>query len=413
MPNSQEQLSLLSGYTILDLSDNKGYTCGRFLASLGADVIKVEAPGGDPERHLPTSALNDKRSVQWLAKNIGKRSITLNLDHAEGRELFRQLVKKSHFVIESFTPGTLAEWGLDYEQLSAINPEVILVSISPFGQSGPYAKYQGGELVSSAMGGTLDTCGYPGDTPVLEALDACIFHANAAASLGAMIAHLERGLSGKGQHVDCSIQETAATRNTNNLTAYQFDRRKLERSGNKIRFGIANVRVIWELADGYCFHSMMTGKFGAPANAALSNWMTEEGYDNPMQEVNWDNYDRASLDADVRLQWEQAMGAFFKSKTKREIASEGAKRGIRATIAQAPEDIVRDEHLQAREFLAPVDLADKSSVQYPDYFIRLKSAPYRLPHRMATAGEHNAEIYTEKLDLSSEQLAEYKKQGVL
>jgi len=405
--------AMLSGFTVLDLSDNRAYTCGRYLASLGADVIKVEPPGGEPARHLPNSGLPGQQSVQWQAKNVGKKSITLNLQDESGQELFRALVGKAHFVIESFMPGTLEAGGLGYEQLSKINPSIILVSISPFGQSGPYARYLGGELVASAMGGTLDTCGYPDDTPVLEALDACIFHANAAASLGAMIAHRERSKSGLGQHVDCSIQETASTRNTNNLTAYQFDQRKLQRSGNKIRFGVANVRVIWELADGYCFHSMMTGKFGAPANAALSRWMSEEGFENPMQEVDWETYDRSSLDADVRLEWESAMDRFFKSKTKKDIATEGAKRGIRATIAQSPEDITADEHLASREFLQPVSgIADKAP-QYPAYFMRLKNSPYRLQLHLPQAGEHNEQVYGELLNLSTEELAAYQARGVL
>jgi crotonobetainyl-CoA:carnitine CoA-transferase CaiB-like acyl-CoA transferase len=405
--------AMLSGFTVLDLSDNLAYTCGRFLASLGADVIKVEPPGGDPARHMSNSSLPKKQSVQWQAKNVGKKSITLNLQDDSGMDLFRALVGKAHFVIESFTPGSLEARGLGYEQLSEINPFIILVSISPFGRSGPYSRYLGGELVASAMGGTLDTCGYPDDTPVLEALDACIFHANAAASLGAMIAHRERGKSRLGQHVDCSIQETASTRNTNNLTAYQFDQRKLQRSGNKIRFGVANVRVIWELADGYCFHSMMTGKFGAPANAALSNWMTEEGFENPMQEVDWELYDRSSLNADVRLEWESAMERFFKSKTKKQIATEGTKRGIRATIAQSPEDIRADDHLASREFLQPVSGITDKALQYPAYFMRLKNSPYRLWPHLPRAGEHNEQVYGELLNLCREELAAYQAKGVL
>lgn len=409
MNNPDNSSAMLAGYKVLDLSDNKAYTCGRFLASLGAEVIKVEEPGStvtQSEHDIPAA-------TKWLANNVGKKCITLNLDHKTGRELFRQLATKVDFIVESYTPGFLKTLDLDYPQLQKLNPGIILISISPFGQTGPFAQYLGGELVASAMGGTLETCGYADDTPVLEALDACIFHANAAASLGAMLAHRERGESGLGQHVDCSIQEVSASRNTNNLSAYQFDGRKLSRSGNKVRFGVANVRVIWELSDGYCFHSMMTGKFGASANEALSNWMSEEGFENPMKDVDWESYDRASLPEETRLEWEGAIDEFFKSQSKQSIATEGYKRGIRATIAQTPEDILVDKHLTSRDFLKAVDVPENQSVDYPNYFVRLNEGNYRLAQEVPDIGEHNAEIYKALLDVSPEQLALYIKEGVL
>lgn len=396
----KQNAGMLSGYRVLDFSDHRGFACARFLASLGADVIKVDPPASELKPN-------------WTLRNAGKKSITLNLEADEGRSLFIDLLRKSDFLVETFAPGYLADRQLDYAALEQINPRLIQVSITPFGQSGPYMNYKGGELIASAMGGTLDTCGYPDNTPVLEALDACSFHASAAACMGAMMAHRERGLSGRGQHVDCSIQEVAASRNTNNLLSWQFDRRKLQRAGDKVRFGVATVRVVWELADGYCFHSLMTGKFGAPANAALSQWMSEEGFHNPMADVDWERYDRSALPPETRLEWEAAIDRFFKSKTKGDIRSGGKRRGIRATVANSPDDVLKDQHLVGREFLRPVNLPDGSTIQYPDYFLRLSEGHYRIPPVLPTLGSHNEEVYRHLLGLDAEEFKHYRNVGVL
>jgi len=401
---------MLSSYRVLDLSDYRGFACAKFLASMGAEVIRIDSPS---EKNKANDEEEEEQELRWGLRNLGKKSITLDIKSDEGIELFKKLVAKSDFIIETFTPGFLEGKKLAYEQLKQINEKIILVSITPFGQTGPYKHYKGGELVASAMGGTLDTCGYPDDCPVLEALDACCFHAAAAAGFGAMLAHRERGLSGLGQHVDCSIQEVAASRNTNNLIAYQFDKRKLSRSGNKVRFGRANVRVVWELSDGYCFHSIMTGKFGAPANTALSKWMNDEKYENPMVAVDWQSYDRSALDADTRLQWEAAIHKFFTSKTKHDIATEGKERGIRATIANAPNDVINDQHLVFRGFFQDLKLPAQSTVKHPNYFLHFSEGQYQVPPIFSRPGQHNQSVYGELLGLDEDQIETLSKKGLL
>lgn len=420
--NTNTPTALLSGYRILDLTDYRGFACAKFLASLGAEVIRVDSLKSTTTSLTKKAKDNnaiDRESLLWQLRNLGKKSIVVDLESDAGITVFKELVQVSDFIIETFHPDYLANKKLDYSNLKKINPEIIHVSITPFGQTGPYKSFKGGELIASAMGGTLDTCGYPDDTPVLEALDACSFHATAAASFGAMLAHRERGISGIGQHVDCSMQEVAASRNTNNLLSYQFDQRKLARGGNKVRFGVATVRVVWELKDGYCFHSLMTGKFGAPANSALSQWMTDEDFENPMSDVDWETYDRSALDPAIRLQWESAIHQFFISKTKSDIKTEGEKRGIRATIANSPDDVLADQHLDARGFLQSVNInptADDSSdlhIQYPDYFLRLSEGHYRIPHHLPNLGEDTAFVLNNLLNMSGDDIASLKKQGAV
>ena len=252
-------------------------------------------------------------------------------------------VESASFVIDDL--------GLEATAHLPIPDSAVHVSVTPFGSGGPRSHWKGGELVASAMGGALRLTGEPGEKPVKEAGDACTFHAEMVAAAGAMAAHYARGTHGEGQHVDVSIQQVALSRNVNGVLVWQFDKRKLDRAGGCIAYGRAKVQVIWKLADGWCFHALMTGRLGAPANAALSAWMDEAGIDNPMRDVDWLAYNRSTLPAETRAQWEAAMAAFFATKTKHDIATEGHRRGINACVVNEPADVLADEHLRARGFL--------------------------------------------------------------
>ncbi len=245
--------------------------------------------------------------------------------------------------------------GLEATADLGVPETAVHVSVTPFGSGGPRAHWKGGELVASAMGGALRLTGEPGEKPVKEAGDACTFHAHMVAAAGAMAAHRARGLHGRGQHVDVSIQQVAFSRNVNGVLVWQFDRRKLDRAGGCIAYGRAKVRVIWQLADGWCFHALMTGRLGAPANKALSDWMDETGIENPMREVDWLAYNRSTLPAETRAEWEAAMARFFAARTKAEIAEEGRRRGINACVVNEPADVLADAHLAARGFLDTPD----------------------------------------------------------
>jgi crotonobetainyl-CoA:carnitine CoA-transferase CaiB-like acyl-CoA transferase len=146
---------VLSGYRALDLADKKGFLCGKLLADFGVDTIKVERPRGDPSRILPPyyhKEVDPEKSLYWIGYNSNTRGITLDLETPDGRVLFKRLAGKADFIIESFDPGYLMQQGLDYRTLSALNPGIIMASISPFGQHGPYAQYKASDIVVQAMG---------------------------------------------------------------------------------------------------------------------------------------------------------------------------------------------------------------------------------------------------------------------
>ena len=410
--------SLLSGFRALDLTDEKGFICGKILAAMGVDNIKIEKPGGDPARNIPPfcqDTPDPEKSLYWFVYNTDKRGITLNLETSRGRELFKELVKRSDFVLESFTPGYLDSLGLGYEGLSRVNPRIIMTSITPFGQKGPYSRYKGGELVASAMSGVLLSNGYEDRAPVKEALDANYFQANAAAALGTIIAHYHREVTGEGQQVDVSIQEVGASRNTNNILVYQFDKRFIKRSGDCQWLGLRPARWIWECKDGFLWHNLMGGKIGAPANRALSQWMDDDGMENPLREIqDWEKYDRSAVAPEQRTVREKAMEKFFLGHTKKELDIEGKRRGINATVANTPAEVVEQPQLKTRDYWVELDHPElELKIRYPKHFFLCNETENYVSRRAPLIGEHNKEIYGKELGLSDAEIAALKEASVI
>ena len=275
-----------------------------------------------------------------------------------GRPLARYLASLGGEISDGPIEGAsfvIDDLGLEALAATTIPASAVHISVTPFGSGGPHSGWRGSELVASAMGGALRVTGEPGLPPVKEAGDACTFHADMVAAAGAMAAHYARGVHGNGQHVDVSIQQVAFSRNFNGVLVWQFDRRKLARVGGALAYGKATVRAIWRLADGWCFHSLMTGRLGAPANQALSDWIDEAALPNPLRGTDWLAYNRSTLPAETRAQWESAIAAFFAIRTKTEIAVEGLRRGINACVANEPADVLADPHLAARGFFDTPD----------------------------------------------------------
>ncbi len=311
----------LAGRKVLALGSMARRPLARYLASLGADIV--------------TGELEDNLQASFLIDDLGLER--------------------------------LEDLGWSRARIASANPELVHVSVTPFGSGGPRSRWTGGELVCAAMGGVLRLTGEPDRPPVKEALDACTFHADMVAAAGAMAAHYARGFRGHGQHVDVSIQEVAFSRNVNSVLVWQFDQRKLQRVGGALNYGKATVRCIWKLADGWCFHSLMTGRFGAPANKALSDWIDEAALPNPLSNVDWQTYNRSTLDPSTRAEWEDAIAAFFVTRSKAEILDEGHKRGLNACVVAEPADVLADPHLRARSFWH-----EDGSTNRPSRFVNMR-----------------------------------------
>jgi crotonobetainyl-CoA:carnitine CoA-transferase CaiB-like acyl-CoA transferase len=409
---------LLRGFRALDLTDEKGFACGKILASLGVDIIKIEKPGGDPTRNIPPfyqDIPDPEKSLYWFAFNGDKQSITLNLETSQGHDLFLKLVKKSDFVLESFPPGYMNRLGLGYEALSQVNPRIIMTSITPFGQKAPYSHYKSCELVIAAMSGVLETTGDPDRPPVKESPNSVYFPANAAAALGTVISHYNREISGEGQQVDVSIHECAASRNINSLLSWIFDKRLIKRSGAINMLGRIRSRWIWPCQDGYIYWYLLGGKIGASSNRALSQWIDEDGIENPLGQVtNWDEFDRATFTEEMNDAFEEAIGKFFLKHTKKEIAEEGRKRGINAAVVNNPADVLENQHLAARDYWADLDYPELGiTLAHPRHFFLCNGTENYVRRRAPLIGEDNDEIYGKELGLSNSEIAALKETNII
>jgi crotonobetainyl-CoA:carnitine CoA-transferase CaiB-like acyl-CoA transferase len=306
---------LLAGVRVVDLTNRFAHDCGRFLASMGAEVIRVDLPGAAED-------------LRWRIGNVGKQCIAIDYrDDGAGRETLRELIGKSDILIDSFGETEAAALGLERGALSEAYPRLITVSITPFGRGGPRGEWRGGELTVSAMGSTLASMGDPDRPPIKEPLDACYFHACGAAAAGAMMALYERERSGRGQHVDISAQEVAAGRNTVWVMIHQFDGRQTRRSGQALNLGAGANRMIWPLADG---HAMLAlGPPNSPTRQGLIAWMEARGFDPAGGEE-----------------------AFLRTIPTALALREGLKHGVSAMPILQPSEVPGDRHLGERGFFA-------------------------------------------------------------
>ena len=201
---------MLGCYRVLDLTSEKGFLCGRALGDFGADVIKIERPGGEPGRNIGPfyrDIPDSEKSLYWYAFNANKRSITLDIETSDGREIFKRLVKSADVVIESFAPGYMDKIGLGYNVLSEINPGIILTSVSGFGQKGPYRDYNDRDLAVWALSGYMYITGEPDRPPLAPSYPHAHLIGAMNGAVGTMVALCHRRLTGKGQQVDASSHQ--------------------------------------------------------------------------------------------------------------------------------------------------------------------------------------------------------------
>jgi len=405
----------MSGYKALDLTDPKGYVCGMMLAEFGFEVIKVERPEGD-EGRMRYPFIGGKpdieKGIYWNSYNTDKKGITLNIETEKGKKIFLDLVKQSDVVIESFTPGYLEGLGLGYEELSKVNPKVILTSITPFGQNTSRKNYKGGELICDALAGVMDNIGDDDRAPLIEPADTCTFYANVAAVTATITALYAANLQGEGQHVDVSIEEAAASRNPQGEMSWIFDKKISKRMGPFSKYGVAKVRTVWECKDGFINWTLFAGNLGVKGNTALCAWMNEDGLENPLNEIeDWHHFDMSAISREKLDYWEECMARFFKNHTKKEIEEEGTRRNLQATILASPEDVLKNQHLASRDYWTELEGPDGTKLPHPKYFMLSNETENFTKTRAPHLGEHNEEIY-KALGLG-ESIKELKANGVI
>ncbi len=413
---------MLSPYRVLDLTNERGLLCGQILGDLGADVVQIEPPGGSPARRLGPfvdDVPHPDRSLHWWAHCRNKRAVTLDLERAEGRDLLRRLVARADFLIESETPGVQAARGLDYAALAAVNPKLVYVSITPFGQDGPKARWADSDLVLMAAAGPLALTGDADRAPLRMSVPQAYAHASAEAAGAALVAHHERQRSGRGQHVDVSAQQAIALATQSGILSAAVGFPDAQRTSGGVRLGPLSVRFVFPARDGHVSVTFLFGNSVGPFTRRLMSWAHEEGFcDAAMRDKDWIRFfDMMFTGEESFAELERAkdvVAAFTRTKTKAELLAAALARDLLIAPVATTREVVESTQLAAREYWRDVAHPELGrTVRYPGPFARLGGTPIQYRRRPPTIGEHNAEIYGGELALDAAALARLATAGVI
>jgi crotonobetainyl-CoA:carnitine CoA-transferase CaiB-like acyl-CoA transferase len=372
---------------------------------MGADVLKVEPPGGDLMRTLGPflhGIPHHDRSLLFWFYNTSKRSITLDLRRPTGQEIFKQLAAQVDVIVESFAPGTLTSLGLGYEELRRLNTKLVLTSISPFGQTGPYRDYRSSDTVAEALGGMMYTNG-AADEPPLQALGLQAYHsASFFAAVGTMSALWARDALGAGQWVDVSIQEAVAAAVEHVAPFYH------QGLGSPTRHGSLHWSRYFRVGrcrDGYIMHCTL-GDW-----TSLVEWVKGDDKAQDLGEPQWEELQHRQAHAEHLF---DVLDDWAKDYSVAELMEGAQLRRIPYAMVHPPEALVDDPQLHARGFFSTVEHPELGrSFRYPGGPILFTASPWRISRRPPLLGEHNHEVYLDELKMSAQQIAELKRAGVI
>jgi crotonobetainyl-CoA:carnitine CoA-transferase CaiB-like acyl-CoA transferase len=398
---------MLSPYRVLDLTDEKGLLCGKLLGDLGADVIKIERPGGDPARSIGPfyhDEVDPEKSLFWFAYNSSKRGVTLDIESPDGQNIFRKLVRDADFVIESFPPGYMDKLGLGYKALEALNPAIIMVSITPFGQTGPYKDFKTSDIVAWAMGGQMYLLGDEDRPPVrISHHSQAYLHASSEAAVGAVLALSHRVMTGDGQQVDVSVQASVARLAYGATLPWDMLKEIWRRGGRDIIRLNKDLKItrIWPCKDGQVLWFWFGGAQGYH-NAPLVKWMETEGIaDDFIREFDWETFDLRTTSQDVLDRLAEPTRRFFMSHTKAELLDGAVEHHVILYPISTTSDILESVQLAARDYWVELEHPELGApITYPGAFVRSSEVSPGPSRRAPQIGEHNKEILEQELGIS-------------
>ena len=385
----------LEGVKVLDLADEKASFCSKLLADLGASVIKAEKPGGDASRNFGPfwgKEPHPNRSLFFNYNNMNKLGITLNLDHAEGRGLFRKLIEKNDIVVETFPPGRLKELGLGFEALSEINEKLIWVSVTGFGQNGPRSHYPSCDIVASAFGGQMYISGSVSTPPLKPFGEQSYTTASLYAAMGILLALRRRRQTGKGEHIDISLQEAVVSALDHVMVRYFYEKvvpgRQGERSWN-------NASCILPCKNGHIFITLF------PQWETLVEWMASEGMADDLRDDQWrdEAYRRGHVDHIL-----QVLKRWTLTHTSDELFELGQLMHFPWAPVHSPQEVLDNPQLKARHFFIDVSHPEiDTPLTYPRAPYQWRSSLER-GKRSPRVGEDNVEVYQGQVGLSEEEM---------
>jgi len=378
---------------VLDLTDGDAELASFVLAGMGADVIKVEPPGGSTSREVPPYAGAGGASLHFEAYNRGKRSIVLDLEEPQGRTDVLTLAATADFVFENAGPGVMDAMDLGYGDFVAVRPDIVYVAVSPFGQTGPYANHVATDLTLAAMGGSMALCGDRDRRPVRITVPQTWHHASAEAALAALVAHYRRCDSGEAQFVDVSVQAAVFWTGLNAMISSAINGQNIERGGTALQLSTVTAELVYPSSDGeVCMFFMGATLLG------LVPWMLETG--TVTQEwaegEDWTTFERRVLSkAPTNYHVDELRAKiteFTQAHTKAQLFAGSVARGITIVPVNTAADTMAMEHLQVRDYWDEITIASGQVLQAPGSYAKVSNQPIRWERHAPGIGEHSEEI---------------------
>ena len=399
----------LSGVRVVEWSNlvSAPY-CGKLLAELGAEVIKIELPGqGDDSRRLgpfPNSVFHPERSGLFLFANLNKRGITLDPGSGAGRQLLGRLLESADIFLENQPLETLQETGLDYPSLLDRHPRLIVTSLSPYGRSGPYRSHRGYDLTVNAVSGLSFGTGHPHREPLITPMHQASYLAGVGAAFASIVALLGRDLTGRGQLVDVAEAQVMATLLTGyHLPTFIYRGVSGWRSGNRMRLGLFPNCVL-PCKDGYvCIDAPQLEQYQRfLALLGDQGWMREPRY-----------RDRRAMSDQYPEEAESLIAPWFMQRTKAEILRACLDNRIPCVPVKTFDEVLEDPQLSSRDYFQEVQHPEAGGYRYPGPPYRLSESPCRVVRPAPRLGQHNEEIFCGELGLGSEEVDELIRTGII
>ena len=375
---------MLGHYRVLDLTDNESMIAGMVLADLGAEVIAIEPPEGNPARLRGPFAGDQPgpdTSLPWAAWARNKRSVTADLGTDEGRERVRQLAATADVIFESAVPGEMAAHGLGYDDLAEANPALVYVSITPFGSDGPKASYAATDLTVAAASGEMAITGDHDRSPLRISVPQAGLHGGIEGAQAALIALRERKHSGLGQHIDVSSQAALAQATQSTILSAAVGTVQSERFRGGVSLSGLTIPLVWKTIDGYASLTFLFGPGIGPFSQRLMDWILEEGgCDEATRSKDWIGYQALLASGEETPdEYRRVLGviaAFMATKTKAELLEEGMKRRLLIVPMSSIEDLHDSPQFADRDYWWDVE-EDAAPVagRYPGALAKLSETP--------------------------------------
>jgi crotonobetainyl-CoA:carnitine CoA-transferase CaiB-like acyl-CoA transferase len=412
MTEAQNLPGPLAGLRVLELADEKGQFCGKLFGDLRADVVKIEPPGGEATRRVGPF-LDDiphpDRSLSFWYYNTSKRGVTLNLETADGQQLFRRLAASADVNLETFPPGHLASLGLDYEALSSQDVGLIMCSLTSFGQTGPWRDYANSDLLHMAAGGEMASCGYdevnaPGAPPIAPGGGNAWHMGGHFAYMAIMAALVYRTVSGQGQYIDASIHEACALTTEAAIANYIYRGETLRRQTGRHHAPAPTPRTQFRSKDGTYVTALVSGRLTSAYVKDLAALLDSYGMAHDLNDPKY--WDPAVIAANASHIIDDLVANFIASLPAEEVYHAAQARGFTWGAVRAPETLLDDAHLHDRGFRKQVEHPELGrSFVYPGEAAIYNGSPWRISRRAPLIGEHNTEIFCDELGLSRAELS--------